>query len=191
MDGVAAALANAVVCPLRSMLGGAPSDVKVAERGPISLGALVSTSFVPALDRTVVVARGWATRLHSSVYRATGGKVGGRLAGSPVLLLVTTGRKTGNERTTPLHYLEDGGNLVVVASNGGAAKDPAWWLNLKAKPEAVAEVGRRKRPVRAEETQGEEKRRLWERLVGMYRIYEDYQRKTDRDIPVVLLRPLG
>ena len=140
-------------------------------------------------NRAVAAAQGLATRAHSSVYRATGGRVGGRVVGSPVLLLVTTGRRTGKERTTPLLYLKDGGNFVIVASNGGTAKAPAWWLNLKARPEAVVEVGGRKLRVGAAEAEGEEKRRLWARLVGMYPAYEDYQRKTDREIPVVVLSP--
>jgi F420H(2)-dependent quinone reductase len=134
-------------------------------------------------------AQKWAAKLHAAAYRATGGRVGGRMLNSPVLLLLTTGRKTGKQRTTPLLYLEDGGGYAIVASNGGTAKPPVWWLNLEARPEAVVEIGRRKLPVRAEEVRGEEKQRLWGRLVEMYSTYEDYQRKTDREIPVILLRP--
>ncbi len=130
----------------------------------------------------------WATRLHAAVYRATGGRIGGRMMNSPVLLLLTTGRKTGKECTTPLLYLEDGDNYAVVASNGGAPKSPVWWLNLETNPEAAVEVGGKKLRVRAEEAEGEEKRRLWRRLVAMYPSYEDYQRRTDREIPVVVLR---
>lgn len=132
----------------------------------------------------------WATKLHASLFRATSGRVGGRLAGSPVLLLVTTGRKSGLLRTTPLLYLEDGDRYVIVASNGGAAKHPVWWLNLRADPEATVEVGGRKTRVRATEARGEEKARLWERLVRMYPSYESYQKRTDREIPVVLLEPV-
>ena len=109
--------------------------------------------------------------------------------GSPVLLLTTTGRKTGRWRTSPLLYLEDGENMVVVASNGGAPKHPAWWLNLEANPEATVELGSRKLRVRAEKAGGEKRRRLWARLVEMYPAYEDYQRRTTREIPVVILRP--
>ena len=107
---------------------------------------------------------------------------------SPVLLLLTAGRKTGKERTTPLLYLEDGVNYATVASNGGTRDDPAWWLNLKANPEAAVEIGDRRLRVRAEEIEGDEKRRLWERLVEMYPPYESYQRRTEREIPVILLR---
>jgi F420H(2)-dependent quinone reductase len=138
-------------------------------------------------NAAIAAAQKWATKLHASLFRATDGRIGGRLVGSPVLLLVTTGRKSGLRRTTPLLYLEDGGRYVIVASNGGAPKHPVWWLNLEANPEAAVEVGGRKIPVRATEAGGEEKRRLWKRLVGMYPSYEAYQKKTDREIPVVLL----
>jgi deazaflavin-dependent oxidoreductase (nitroreductase family) len=132
-----------------------------------------------------------ATRLHSFVYRATNGKIGGRMLGSPVLLLITTGRKSGRERTVPLLYLRDGENLVIVGSNGGAATHPAWWLNLRANPEAIVEVGDQKLRVRAKKADPEEKERLWPKLVAMYPSYEDYRRRTDREIPVVLLKPAG
>jgi len=127
--------------------------------------------------------------IHSGVYRATGGRVAGRLMGSPVLLLLTTGRKSGKERTAPLLYLEDGGDLVVVASVGGAPRHPAWYWNLKANSEARVRLRERTLRVRAEEVRGDEKRRLWARLVEMYPPYEDYQERTEREIPVLVLRP--
>jgi deazaflavin-dependent oxidoreductase (nitroreductase family) len=136
-----------------------------------------------------VAAQRVATKLHMFVYRVTGGRLGGRMVGAPVLLLTTTGRKTGKQRTSPLLYLEDGENLVIVASNGGAPRHPTWWLNLRADPEASVEIGNRKLRVRAEEASPEEKERLWTRLVAMYGPYESYRRRTDRDIPVVILRP--
>lgn len=140
-------------------------------------------------NAAIAAVQKWATKLHTSLYRATGGRVGGRLLGCPVLLLVTTGRKTGRQRTTPLLYLEDGGRYTIVASNGGASRDPVWWLNLQASPDATVEIGARKLRVRAHEVAGGEKRRLWKRLVGMYASYEAYRRRTDREIPVVLLEP--
>ncbi|HKH10002.1 MAG TPA: nitroreductase/quinone reductase family protein, partial [Rubrobacter sp.] len=91
---------------------------------------------------------------------------------------------------TPLLYLRDGDRYVTVASNGGAPKPPLWWLNLQANPEATVETGGRKTRVRASEARGEEKRRLWKRLVGMYPSYEGYQKRTDREIPVILLEPV-
>ena len=140
-------------------------------------------------NAATATAQKWAAKLHATVFRATDGRVGGRIVGSPVLLLVTTGRKSGQRRTTVLLYLEDGGRYVIVASNGGTAKHPVWWLNLQAGPEATVEVGGRKIHVRATEARGEEKARLWQSLVRMYPSYEDYQKRTDREIPVVILDP--
>jgi len=141
-------------------------------------------------NAAIATSQKWATKLHASLFRATNGKVGGRMVGSPVLLLVTTGRKSGLRRTTPLLYLEDEDRYVIVASNGGTAKHPIWWLNLQANPEATVEIGGRKTRVRATQAQGEEKARLWKRLVWMYGSYESYQRRTDREIPVILLKPV-
>ncbi len=140
---------------------------------------------------TITAAQRAATKLHSFIYRATNGRLGGRLAGGPVLLLTTTGRKSGREHTVPLLYLRDGESFVVVGSNGGTATHPAWWLNLKANPEATAEVGDRKLRVRAEEAIPGEKERFWPKLVSMYGGYEGYRRRTDREIPVVILLPQG
>ncbi len=142
-------------------------------------------------SRVAVTAQKWATKLHTSLFRATAGRVGGRIVGSPVLLLNATGRKTGLRRTNPLLYLRDGDRYVTVASNGGTRGHPAWWLNLKAHPEATVEVGGCKVRVRAEEASTEEKARLWPKLVEMYPSYEGYQKKTDREIPVVVLHPIG
>ena len=130
------------------------------------------------------------TGTHAAIYRASGGKVAGRMFNIPVLLLITTGRKTGKERTSPLLYLEDGENLVVVGSVGGAPKHPDWYWNLKANPEARVQIKDRTQRVRAEEAKDEQKRRLWRRLVEMYPPYEDYQRRTRREIPVFVLRPI-
>jgi F420H(2)-dependent quinone reductase len=143
-----------------------------------------------AYTPAIAAAQKWVTKLHVAAYRATEGKIGGRMMNSPVLLLLTTGRKSGKERTTPLLYLRDGVNYIMVASNGGTAGDPAWWLNLQRDPEAIVEVGGSRLRVRAEEVKGEQKRRLWRRLVEMYPLYESYRRRTDREIPVISLRPV-
>ena len=127
-------------------------------------------------------------RIHRTLYKLTRGMIGASLAGKPMLLLTTTGRKTGSPRTTPLQYLKDGENLVVVASNGGNSQHPAWWFNLEEHPEAEAQVGGNKRQVRAETVQGEERSRLWALLVKAYPGYEEYQQGTQRTIPVVVLR---
>jgi deazaflavin-dependent oxidoreductase (nitroreductase family) len=127
--------------------------------------------------------------MHLFWYRLTGGVIGGSFAGMPFLLLTTTGRKSGRRRTTPLQYLEDGGNMVLAASNGGNPRHPAWWLNLERNPEAEVQVRNEKRRVTAEKAEGEERERLWGLLVEMYSGYGGYQRTTNREIPVVILRP--
>ncbi|TLY15861.1 MAG: nitroreductase family deazaflavin-dependent oxidoreductase [Thaumarchaeota archaeon] len=128
------------------------------------------------------------TTLHVFLYRLTGGSIGGRFRGAPVLLLTTTGRKTGKQRTTPLLYLADETNLAVVASNGGRDRAPSWWSNLKRNPSVQVQVRRVKRSVTAVQATKEEKRRLWPLLTKMYPPYDDYQRRTKREIPVVIMR---
>jgi len=127
--------------------------------------------------------------IHRLCYKLTGGAIGGGSAGMPILLLTTTGRKTGRPRTTPLLYVTDGENIVVVASNGGRPRHPHWWLNLVDNPEAEVQVRNEKRRVKAEEAIGEERERLWRLVVGMFHEYEEFQRATMRKIPVVVLRP--
>jgi F420H(2)-dependent quinone reductase len=129
-------------------------------------------------------------KVHVAVYRASGGRLGGRLGkGVSVLLLTTTGRKTGKRRTTPLLYVEEGDGYVVVASVGGAPSHPAWYLNLRSNPAATMQVGGRKLAVTAETAGLEERARLWLRLKQMWPQYDDYQAKTRREIPVVILAP--
>ncbi len=127
--------------------------------------------------------------IHEFWYRLSGGLLGGSIMGRPILLLTTTGRKTGARRTTPLMYLEDGENLVIIASNGGNPRHPAWWLNLEKNPQAEVQLRSEKRRVKAAEATGEERERLWRAVVETYSGYEGYQKTTDRQIPVVILRP--
>ena len=126
---------------------------------------------------------------HEFWYKLTGGAIGGRLGTAPILLLTTTGRKSGRRRTTPLLYYPDGDKVVVIASNGGDARHPAWWVNLRSNPKAEVQIGRERRAVVAEKAGPEEKARLWPLVCQMYRQYEDYQTRTIREIPVVILRP--
>jgi deazaflavin-dependent oxidoreductase (nitroreductase family) len=128
-------------------------------------------------------------RSHMAVYRLTHGRFLGRVAGMPVLLLTTTGRRSGRERTTPLTYFEDGNALVVVASNGGEDTPPAWWLNLDAQPEATIAIGTRSRSVTARAATGVEYERLWPIITATHPGYAAYARRTARPIPVVLLEP--
>ena len=127
---------------------------------------------------------------HAGVYRATGGKLFGRMGKSPILLLNTVGRKSGKKRTSPLLYVMDGEDFVIIASKGGASAHPAWYLNLMANPEATVEIEDREVRVRAEEADSEEKSRLWQKMVEMYPAYNAYQEKTEREIPLLVLRPV-
>jgi deazaflavin-dependent oxidoreductase (nitroreductase family) len=127
---------------------------------------------------------------HAAVYRATSGKLFGHMGKSPILLLNTVGRKTGRKRTSPLLYVMDGEDFVVIASKGGAATHPAWYVNLMANPEATVEIEDREVQVEAEEADPEEKARLWQKMVEMYPAYDAYQEKTEREIPLLVLRPV-
>ena len=126
---------------------------------------------------------------HEFWYRLSGGLIGGRFGHLPILLLTTTGRKSGRKRTTPLVYLRDGDDAVVIASNGGADQHPAWWLNLRENPKAEVLMGRDLKTVIAEKATGEERQRLWRQVVELYHGYDEYRGMTEREIPVVVLRP--
>jgi deazaflavin-dependent oxidoreductase (nitroreductase family) len=135
--------------------------------------------------------RGWQqfTQMHVRAYRASRGRLGKTYKGAPVLLLDHVGRKSGRHLTSPLIFGEDGGNLILVASFGGAPRDPFWWPNLKASPETTVNVYGDVRRVRARQAGPEEKARIWPKMAAIYPPYDDYQRRTERDIPVVILEP--
>ena len=124
---------------------------------------------------------------HVRVYRETAGERGYHWRGTTILLLTTTGRSSGELRTTPLIHRTDGDRWVVIASKGGAPTNPAWYENLKADPRATIEVKGEEIPVLAAAASGEERTRLWSLLAEAWPAYDDYQRKTDREIPVVVL----
>ena len=138
-----------------------------------------------------------ASKAHVRVFKLTNGRIGSKWrvgAGfkkpAPTLLLEHTGRKSGNVFTTPLLYLADGDNVVVVASQGGLPKNPQWFGNLEAHPDTRVHLrGERGRAVRARVATAAEKAALWPRLVDMYADYDTYQAWTDREIPVVILEP--
>jgi deazaflavin-dependent oxidoreductase (nitroreductase family) len=136
-----------------------------------------------------VVVRVMST-LNTWAYRATGGRIGGKfLGGAPVMLLTTIGRKTGKPRTTPLLYMRDGENLICVASKGGMPHHPVWYRNLQANPEVETQIGTEFRRMRATTTTPEQKARYWPRLVALYPDFDNYQARTERDIPVIILSP--
>jgi len=127
---------------------------------------------------------------HTVVYRATGGLVGHRFPGAPSMLLLDhVGARSGVERTTPLVYVEDGDALVLVASKGGYPKNPAWFHNLRAHPDATVQVGSQRRAVRARVASPSERARLWPKAVAVYGGYAGYQERTDREIPLAILEP--
>jgi deazaflavin-dependent oxidoreductase (nitroreductase family) len=124
---------------------------------------------------------------HVRVYRETGGARGYDWRGAKVLLLTTTGRRSGEQRTTPLIHGVDGDRWVIIASKGGAPEHPDWYLNLQAQPEIEIQVQADEVPVTARTAEGDERERLWAAMRGEWPAYDDYQEKTDREIPVVVL----
>ncbi|MFA7297948.1 MAG: nitroreductase family deazaflavin-dependent oxidoreductase [Dehalococcoidia bacterium] len=129
--------------------------------------------------------------VHVGLYRLTGGRIGARFMGGDVLILTTVGRRTGKRRSVPLIYLRDGDQYVVVASNGGSPTHPGWFHNATASGEATIEVGDRRMRTRARQANEAEHAALWPRLVAIYKGYADYQAKTRRQIPLVILDPTG
>jgi deazaflavin-dependent oxidoreductase (nitroreductase family) len=127
--------------------------------------------------------------LHRVLYRLSGGRIGGRIWGLPIVLLTTTGRQTGKQRTVPLCSFRDGDDLVVIASYGGLDQPPAWWLNLQANPHAELVAGRERRTVTARNAAADERARLWAEVTARAPGYLDYERRTTREIPVVILQP--
>ncbi|MDQ4143778.1 MAG: nitroreductase family deazaflavin-dependent oxidoreductase [Actinomycetota bacterium] len=129
------------------------------------------------------------TAAHGVIYRASGGRLLGGLGQNRVAVLTTVGRRSGERRQVPLFTYRDGDDYIVVASNGGTAGHPGWLLNLRANPDAELRIDDRDVPVRATELSAEERREWWPRVVSKYKLYDNYQRKTDREIPLVRLSP--
>ena len=125
--------------------------------------------------------------LHRGLYRLSGGTIGGSAGKMPVLLLTTTGRKSGRPRTWPVGYIRDGDRLVISASAGGEPAHPAWYLNLTAHPRVLIQLGRASIPMDAVAATGAERARLWSRFVGDFPVFVDYEKRTAREIPVVIL----
>jgi deazaflavin-dependent oxidoreductase (nitroreductase family) len=134
------------------------------------------------------------TRLHAKILRMSGGRLKRSFlfaGGQPVLAITTTGRKSGEARSTVIACMRDGDNLVVVPSYAGLDRPPAWWLNLEADPRAEVDFRGEHCVVRARRASAEEERRLWPRIVEQYAGFEQYRRMTDREIPVVILEREG
>jgi len=129
-------------------------------------------------------------RGHAALYRATDGRIGGRLPGLPSLLLLDhVGAKSGSRRTTPLVYMQEGENLLIVASKGGHPKDPGWLHNLRANPDTEVQIGRSRLKVHAREADAQERTRLWPKAAQYNAHWGRYRERTSREIPLVLLEP--
>lgn len=122
---------------------------------------------------------------HISLYRLTDGAIGGK----SFLILTTVGRKSGKERDTPLFYFTDGDRFIIIGSNGGAPKHPIWWLNLQANPRAKVQVKKRIIPVTAKRADPKESERFWSIIASKYQNFVEYQKRTTREIPIIILTP--
>ena len=128
-----------------------------------------------------------ATSIHTGIYRATKGRVGGKFGAATILLLTTTGRKSGQPRTTPLNYYSDGDRIVLIASNNGQDHDPAWYLNIGANPSVSIQRGGETVTRSARVATPGEKAELWPKIIAWYKGYAKYQAKTSRNIPLVIV----
>ncbi|HEY7836118.1 MAG TPA: nitroreductase family deazaflavin-dependent oxidoreductase [Solirubrobacteraceae bacterium] len=149
----------------------------------------MAPSYLDLADRTWPLLR----RLmggHTTVYRLTGGIIGHRVPGAPPMLLLDhVGARSGKHRTSPLAYARDGEDVILIASKGGYPKNPAWYHNLMANPDTTVQIGTSRKPVHARDATKTERKRLWPLVVSVYGGYEDYQRRTEREIPLVVLEP--
>jgi deazaflavin-dependent oxidoreductase (nitroreductase family) len=131
-------------------------------------------------------------KVHPHVYRLTHGRfLPGPLGSSTTVLVDQVGRKSGARRTTPLLYIEDGDDVIVIASKGGSQNHPAWWLNLREMDETTIQIGGERRRVKVRQASAEERARLWPKVVEMWSDYANYQERTDREIPLGILSPAG
>ncbi len=130
------------------------------------------------------------TTVHRWLYRASGGRLGAHAGRANMLLLENIGRRSGQRRITPLLYVEDGERFVVVASNAGDDRNPAWLLNLRKNPAAEIQVGTRRLAVHCREANEAESESLWPKLLSSYPYYRDYRVRTQRHIPIVVLEPV-
>jgi len=124
------------------------------------------------------------------LYNVSGGRIGGKIGKLPVLLLTATGRKTGKQRTLPLGYIMDDSDYVITASAGGADKNPGWFFNIRSNPQATIQVKDAHIKVKAEVAGQEKKSELWARLVEVAPNFAGYEKRTSREIPMVILHPV-
>jgi deazaflavin-dependent oxidoreductase (nitroreductase family) len=149
-----------------------------------------SSAATPRSPRLLTLAFKVANALHCAVYRASRGRVGGRAKGVPVLLLTTTGRRTGRSHTVPVGYVDNADQLLLVGSCGGMPWHPQWYFNARANPRVLVQIAGERQTMLAEAPEGEERLALWKRVVAAYPVFEAYQRKVSRQIGVVRLWPV-
>ncbi|MFQ5458099.1 MAG: nitroreductase family deazaflavin-dependent oxidoreductase [Myxococcota bacterium] len=142
---------------------------------------------MPAVRKTKIMELFW--KIHPWIYEKSGGRIGGTVMGMPVLVLMTRGRKSGLLRKNTLMYVPKGEASVVIASNAGEPNHPAWYLNLKANPNVQVLRGSKLTDVVARDAEGDERAALWKEIVAAESGYAEYERRTDRKIPVVILDP--
>ncbi|MFS0896471.1 nitroreductase family deazaflavin-dependent oxidoreductase [Mycolicibacterium litorale] len=140
-------------------------------------------------SQALALAMKYFARAHIWAYRRTDGLLGSRLLWFPAALLTTTGRKSGEPRTTPTLYLRDGDRVILPASFGGRDSDPLWYRNLKENPDVHVQIGAEKLDLVARDATDEERRRYWPRLTKMYPPYRNYREAADRVIPLVVCEP--
>jgi F420H(2)-dependent quinone reductase len=128
--------------------------------------------------------------IHSGLYRLTNGKLGGRMGNNKVLLLTTRGRKSSKAHTTPLGFFVWQGGYIIVASNGGAARNPGWYYNIKNNPKMTIQLFDQEIPVKGEILSGEARASAWQQVISTSPAYANYEKSTTREIPLVLLRPV-
>jgi deazaflavin-dependent oxidoreductase (nitroreductase family) len=169
-----------------------PDDASPEPRAADASATGPDRPLTPFQERLGRVAVQWMAGVNAVAFRMSGGRVAARVpGGAPICLVTTTGRRTGRPRTVPLLYLpSDGDEIVLVASHGGMSSHPAWYLNLSADPRAVVDIGRTRTEMTARPATRAERAELWPRLVASYPRFETYRRRTDRVIPLVILRPI-
>ncbi len=128
--------------------------------------------------------------IHAAVYRWSGGRVGTSIGGMRMLILTTKGRRSGKARSVALGYTEEGNSYVVIASYGGSVNHPHWYLNLRKEPFAYAQVREKRMAVRTQTVDAQDRERLWPQLVAKAPLYQHYQDRTQRQIPMVYLTPI-
>ena len=146
--------------------------------------------YTDSQERLARVATKWMSRINRAVLKASGGRVGKSFRGSPVCLLTTTGRRSGQRRTVALLYVRDDADVVIVASMGGSRRSPDWYFNLMDDPQVEIEIDGEITAMTARVADGDERERLWVKSVESYADYETYQQRTERSIPVIVCSPV-